>query len=53
MPLRLFFLVAAVVSFVVALYAILAVPDGGDVLAWTIGGLLALTLAEIAGGRRG
>jgi len=41
----LFFLVAAIVCFVIALLLTLSVFSGGNVEAWTIGGLLALALS--------
>jgi hypothetical protein len=39
------FIVAAVVCFVVALLLALSVFSGGNETAWTVGGLLALTLS--------
>lgn len=43
----LFFLIAAIVCFVVALLISLAVISGTPVAAWVIGGLLAFALAHL------
>lgn len=43
----LFFLIAAIVCFVIALLLALSVFAGGDVQAWTLGGLLAFALSFV------
>ena len=43
----LLFLVAAIVCFVIALLLTLSVFSGGNVQAWELGGLLALTLSFV------
>lgn len=43
----LFFLVAAIVCFVVALLLTLSVIHGGNEPAWLVGGLLAFALAHL------
>jgi hypothetical protein len=43
----LFFLIAAIVCFVIALLLVLSVFSGGNMVAWELGGLLSLALSFV------